>query len=175
MTFKEHIMQEKIDLHSAKRPYETAAFIIFAIMFIQQMAYWGLQVFRFVKNGWMTLNLPSTPAFVIRIISIDASKWLYVILGFLGLVLWYFIIYLLVFNYCQKKGYAKWVWTTLIAFGPATILFIPTYLIYAVYVFRPYVFRFIRRGVEEYKAFHVAHEFEEEVATETNEVDEKTE
>jgi hypothetical protein len=67
-----------------------------------------------------------------------------------------------VWNYCRKRGLAKWTWTTLIAFGPGAIFLVPTYLIYAVYVFRPYLFRFIRRGVDEYKKFNTDYVFSEE-------------
>lgn len=162
MSIKDIIDQEKEELQSVKRPYETAAFIIFAVLFIQQLAYWIRGIIQLIDTGWMSLNLPGTPAFVIRIINIDTSSWLWTILGLLGLVLWYFLIYLLVWNYCKKNGYAKWVWTALIVFGPGTILLVPTYLIYAIYVFRPYVFRFIKKGVEEYKSFNPNNKFKEE-------------
>ncbi|MEC9485050.1 MAG: hypothetical protein UMR38_04150 [Candidatus Izemoplasma sp.] len=162
MNLKEQFKMERNALKNGKRPYETAAFIIFAVMLFQQMAYWWFNLFKFIQNGWMSTNLPSTPTFVIRIIAIDNTKWLYVILGVLGLMLWYAIIFVLVFDYCNRKGYAKWVWTSLILFGPATILFVPTYLIYAIYVFRPYIFRFIRRGVDEYKMFAGDYQFDEE-------------
>lgn len=163
MSIKEIIDQEKQDLKSVKRPYETAAFIVFAVLFVEQIGYWLLRLFDFIKNGgWFSTNLPRTPLFVTRIIQIDASKWIWVLAGLAGLVLWYFLIYLLVWNYCKKNGYAKWVWTTLIVFGPGTIFLVPTYLIYVLYVFRPYVFRFVKKGVEEYKAFNPNHQFKEE-------------
>ncbi len=175
MNLKEQFLIERNDLKQGKRPYETAAFIIFAIMLLQQLAYWGLHLFRFIKNGWMSTNLPSTPGFVIRIITLDNTSWLYVILGILGLALWYGIIFVLVFDYCNRKGYAKWVWTTLILFGPATIILIPTYLLYAIYVFRPYVFRFIRRGVDEYKMFNGNYRFGEDKEEPAHEQVQKTE
>lgn len=163
MSIKELIDQEKQDLKSVKRPYETAAFIIFSVLFIEQIGYWLLRLFDFIKNGgWFNTNLPRTPLFVTRIITIDASKWIWVLAGLAGFILWYFLIYLLVWNYCKKRGYAKWVWTTLIVFGPGAIFLVPTYLIYALYVFRPYFFRFIKKGVEEYKAFNPNQQFEEE-------------
>lgn len=36
MTFKEQFQQERQELRDGNRPYETAAFIIFAVMLIQQ-------------------------------------------------------------------------------------------------------------------------------------------
>ncbi|MCF7926090.1 MAG: hypothetical protein K9L74_00745 [Candidatus Izimaplasma sp.] len=111
----------------------------------------------------MNTNLPTTPAFVRNIISVDITKWIWVLAGLLGLVVWYALLYLLGWNYCRKHGYAKWIWTTLIAFGPNSIFLVPTYLIYAVYLFRPYLFRFIRRGVDEYNAYDSNYAFKEEV------------
>lgn len=162
MSIKEIIEEEKQDLQSVKRPYETAAFILFAVMFVQQFAFWVYRFIQFISNGWMATNMPNTPGFVSRIINIDNTSWLWVLLGIAGMVFYYFIIYLLVWNYCKKNGYAKWVWTALIVFGPAAILFVPTYLIYAIYVFRPYVFRFIKKGVTEYKSFDPDKKFKEE-------------
>ena len=165
MSIKDIIEEEKQDLQSVKRPYETAAFILFAVMFVQQFAYWVYRFIQFISNGWMATNMPDTPAFVLRIINMDNTSWLWVLLGLAGMVLYYFIIYILVWNYCKKNGYAKWVWTALIVFGPVTIFFVPTYLIYAIYVFRPYVFRFIKKGVEEYKSFNPNTKFKEENET----------
>lgn len=172
MGFSEELKKESQELKAVKRPYETAAFLIFAIMLFQQLAYWLIRMNNFRKaikaaagtwNPTFNTNLPTTPAFVIRIIQIDATKWLYVLLGLIGLVLWYFLIYLFVWNYCRKRKLAKWTWTVLIAFLPVNILFIPAYILYAVYVFRPYFFRFIKRMVEEYKAYNPSVPFPEEV------------
>lgn len=172
MGFKEVLSKEKEELRKVKRPYETAAFIIFAVLFIQQILYLILRIIEFIIDikdaggNWnpsISTNIPSIPAFVVRIIQIDATKWIFVLLGILGLVLWYYLIYLFVWNYCRKRGFAKWVWTSLIVFGPTSIFLIPVYLIYAVYVFRPYFFRFIKRGVLEYKNFTTDFQFEEDI------------
>lgn len=175
MGFSEELKKESQALKAVKRPYETAAFLIFTIMLFQQLAYWVIRILRFRKDikaaagAWnpnFNTNLPTTPAFVIRIIQIDATKWLYVLLGLIGLVLWYFLIYLFVWNYCRKRNLAKWTWTVLITFLPVNILFIPAYILYAVYVFRPYFFRFIKRMVEEYKAYNPSIPFPEELEEE---------
>ena len=46
---------------------------------------------------------------------------------------------------------------------PGNVIFMPPFLWFAVYVFRPYLMRFAKRAVEEYKAFDPNHKFEEEV------------
>ncbi len=181
MGFSEELKKESQALKAVKRPYETAAFLIFAIMLFQQLAYWLLRINDFRKdikaaaglwNPSFVTNLPTTPAFVVRIIQIDPTKWLYVLLGLIGLAVWYFLIYLFVWNYCKKRNLAKWTWTVLIAFLPVNILFIPAYILYAVYVFRPYFFRFIKRIVEEYKAYDPSIPFQEE---EEEEIDQEVE
>ncbi|QMS85455.1 hypothetical protein [Candidatus Xianfuyuplasma coldseepsis] len=172
MGFKEQFEKERSELQNVKRPYETAAFLIFAVMFIQQIGYWVLRTLEQLKDikdaagAWnpsFSTNLPTTPAFVTRIINIDATKWLWVIVGFLALALWYFLIYLFVWRYCQNHGYAKWTWTVLIVFLPTTLFLVPVYVWYAIYVFRPYIMRFLKRAVVEFKEFNPNHQFTEEV------------
>lgn len=175
MSFKEEFEHEKRDLLENKRPYETAAAIIFGVFFLQQI---GFLIFRtieflidFFKSGvtaYYSFTSMTTPTFFQRIINVDSSKLIYVLIGLAALALWYGLIYIFVFRYCQKRGLAKWTWTTLIMFGP-TILFMPPYIIYAVYVFRPYFFRFIKTVVEEYKAFDVHTKFKEEIEVEAKE------
>lgn len=166
MSIKDEFQKESKSLLDVKKPYETAAFVIFAIMFIQQVFYIFISIFDFferlgdsgmklsdkvVSFRWgSTTNLP---IFVGRILNIESANVLYMLLSFMFLGLWYVLLFFFVWNYCRKHNYAKWTWTALIAFGPANIFLVPTYLIYAIYVFRPYLFRFIKRGVEEYKQF----------------------
>lgn len=164
MSVKDIISEEKKDLLKVKRPYETAAFLIFSIMFVRQMFFWVINLIKFIgASTFFSTNLPTTPAFVIQLINLNSTKWIWVIVGFLGLVLWYFLIYLFVWNYCRVKGYAKWTWTALIAFLPTTLFLVPVYIWYAIYVFRPYIMRFIKKAVEEYKAFDPNAKFPEEV------------
>ena len=158
MGFKEDLDREKHALKSGKRPYESAAFLIFAILMVQQLFYLGRNIFLFVKNGgfFSVTNITvigNLQAFFNRIVFIDSSKWIFVIGAIVALAVYYFLIYLLVWNYCKKRNKAKWTWTLLIVFGP-NILFMPPYVFYAIYVFRTYFFRFIKTIVEEYKAFN---------------------
>lgn len=158
MGFKEELDREKNALLTSKRPYETAAFIVFLVLFVQQFGILILRIVNFIKDskgaatGWFSTNGLTTPAFFSRIVLLDSSKHTYVFIAIAALILWYFLIYLLVWNYCKKRNKAKWTWTLMIVFGP-TILFMPPYIIYAIYVFRSYFFRFIKTVVEEYKEF----------------------
>lgn len=181
------INDEKNDLLNVKRPFETAAFLIFGIFFVQQVFYIIVNFIQYLgrigdRNDWVAGggatysvnftfgNTPNIPAFVVRVLNIDSSKFIWVLAAFLFLAVWYFLIWLLVWNYCRKNNLAKWTWTALIAFGPATILLVPTYLIYAIYVFRPYVFRFIRKGVKEYKLYNENYKFKEDQESDTFEL-----
>ena len=179
MNVKDQLLKEKDELLNIKKPYETAAFIIFGIFFIQQMFYLFMAFIRhfqalgvrsdFIDAGGTTykvyfnyLTTPNLPVFVGRVLNLGSDKFIWVALSLLFLALWYGLIWLFVWNYCRKRGLAKWTWTALIAFGPAIVFNIPMYLIFAVYVFRPYIFRFIRRGVDEYKKYNEKYEFSEE-------------
>ena len=158
MGFKKDLDREKNALLSGKRPYETAAFLVFSILFIQQISVFALRIFRFIKDsagaatGWFSFGGMTTPVFVSRIIGLDNTSFMYLYVAIAALALWYFLIYLLVWKYCKDHNKAKWTWTLLIVFGPA-ILFMPPYIFYAIYVFRNYFFRFVKIIVEEYKAF----------------------
>lgn len=169
MSFKEIVNKEKEDLLANKRPYETAAFIIFSVLFLQQLTVLLYRLYDFFRDrsesltNFAIFNTGSTtaPNFFVRLVAIDSTKILFVLLAFAALVFWYFLVYLLVFRYCKRHGYAKWTWTTLIVFGP-TMLFIPPYMFYVVYVFRPYFFRFIKTVIEEYHAYDPTVPFPEE-------------
>jgi hypothetical protein len=171
MSFKEELKKEQLDLQNSKRPYETAAFLVFAVMFLQQMAFLIYRFWNFVKaskgaaTGWFSTASMTTPPLFSRVVSLDNSKYLYVYLAILALALWYFLIYLFVWRYCKRRGLAKWTWTLLVVFGP-TILLMPPYIFYAIYVFRPYFFRFIKTVIEEYKAYDPKIPFPEEMEEE---------
>ncbi len=169
MSLKDEVQKEKTALLTNKRPYESAAAIIFFVFMFQQV---GFLIYRTVEyfidllkpnvTPYYSLTSMTTPTFFSRIINVDSSSLIIVLLALATLALWYFLIYLFVFKYCQKRKLAKWTWTTLVLFGP-TILFTPPYIIYAVYIFRPYFFRFIKTVIEEYKAFDVKTKFKEEL------------
>jgi len=170
MSLKEVLQEERQDLQSIKRPYETAAFIIFMLLFIQQLAWLGKALWQFIFDSttitflsvanWCNAN---NQGWIARIVTIDSTKWVWVIAGLLGYVLYWAIIYFLVWDYCKRHGYAKWTWTTLVVFLPGNLLFMPAYMWFIVYVFRPYIMRFIKRAMVEYKQFDPNHKFEEEL------------
>ncbi len=176
MSFKQEFEKEKADLVHNKRPYETAAAIIFAVLMFQQIGFllyrtveYLIDLFKAGVTPYFSCNGMTTPAFFARIIGIDSSAVIVVILAIAALALWYFLIYVFVFRYLKRRGEAKWTWTTLILFGP-TLLFMPPYIFFIIYVFRPYFFRFIKTIVEEYKAFDVKTKFKEELPEPSEEV-----
>lgn len=182
---KQELMKEQKDLLSGKRPYESAAFVIFAVLMFNQL-FWITNAFiKYFKDlhksnvaeaatpgsGWnvyFTANSFNITAinnlqnFFNRILGIDSSKWYIIAIAFLALGLFYFLIYLLVWNYARKRGLPKWTWTLFILYGP-TVFFMPPYMWFVLYVFKDYFFRFVKRIVEEYKAFDVNKKFSEEV------------
>jgi len=116
----------------------------------------------------------TTQGFFGRIIALDNSSWLYISLAFVALLVYYALIYIFVYKYSEKHGYAKWTWTLIVVFGPSILLTSP-YYIYALYVFRPYVFRFLKRVVHEYQTYDPTKPFAEEVeAEETTQAEAKS-
>lgn len=165
MSLKDQFSKEKEAIINNKRPYETAAFIIFSVLIIQQLFFLFRAIIKFMdkaNNFFSTANITITTnnqGFFNRIVNIDSSSWMYVLLAIAALAFYYFLIYLFVWNYCRKRDLAKWTWTLIVVFGPGIFL-IPAYIWYVAYVFRPYIFRFIKRGIEEYKAFNPDQELE---------------
>lgn len=78
---------------------------------------------------------------------------MYVIIVVSILELYFFLIYIFVWNYCKKRILAKWTRTTLVVFGPG-MFFIPAYMLYIIYIFREYISKIIKTIIEEYKAFY---------------------
>ncbi len=153
MSVKEKLKTEKSSLMNKTRPYETVAFIIFAILFLQQIALLFVSLYRFATGGVLTffsMANQTTPGFFGRIIAIDNQDGFIVFLAFLAYLFFYAIIYVFVFSYCERHGYAKWTWTLLVVFGPNIFLISPLY-IYAAFVFRPYLFSFMNTMIAEFK------------------------
>jgi len=177
MGFKEVINKEREDLKNVKRPYETASFIVLAILIIQNLFFWFRNIIEFMDkaNNWFSTAgitvAMNNSGFVARLISLESDKWLYVILGFLAFLLYWVLIYFFVWNYCRSRGLAKWTWTLFVVYGP-TIIFVPALVWYVIYAFRPYFFRFIKRVVVEFNEFDPNQQFEEDV--EEPEVQEET-
>ena len=91
MGFKENIGKEKQALISTRRPYETAAFIIFSLLFLQQAFYLIRSTYLFAKNKtfFSLTNITSVgnlQAFFNRTVFVDSTKWIWVILAISFLV-----------------------------------------------------------------------------------------
>lgn len=158
MGIKEVLNEEVKDLKKVKRSYESVAFLLFAILLGQQLIYLIFNLIRLIggkttfmsTNGWVTSNLMG---FISRIINLGSSNWIYILLGIAGFVFYYFLIYVFVWNYSKKNNLAKWTWTLFIVFGP-TVFLIQPYIFFVVYAFRPYLARFAKRMVREFKAYN---------------------
>ncbi len=168
MGLKEEFNREQKELLESKRPYETAAFILFSLLFLQQLFYLGRNFIRFAFDSTVTFMSTTNitvggnlMTFVTRILNIDSTKWIYVLLAIGMWLLYYVLIYYFVWNYCKKRGLAKWTWTTFVVFGPAIFL-APPYIWFVIYVFRPYIMRFIKKAVVEFREFDPNKEFPEE-------------
>jgi len=157
MSFKEVLDKEVKDLKKVKRPYETAAFLLFAILLVQQLIYLFKALIDVIfnnvnfltTNGWCTSNLMG---FVARIVNLNSTNWFFIIMGILAYFLYYFLIYIFVWNYAKKHNLAKWTWTVFIVFGP-TILFIPPYIFFVLYAYRSYFVRFVKKLTTEFKEY----------------------
>ncbi len=177
MGFKEELNKEMDELKKVRRPYETAAFILFAILVLQQLIYLLKYLIDFISknsgflstNGWTNANLMG---FIVRIVGLGSSKWIYVILGVLAFVIYYALMYFFVWNYCKKRNLAKWTWTLLVVFGP-TIFLIPSYIWFVVYVFRPYLARFAKKMYQEFKDYDPKKPLPEEAEVEKEPVEAK--
>jgi len=141
-----------------KRPYEYVAFVLFLILFVQQIALIFIRFIQYLDRPaatrfYSTASL-TTPGFFSRIIGLGSDSLLYVLLAFLALAFYYALIYILVYRYCDRHDYAKWTWTLLVVFG-SSIFFMAPYYFYAAFVFRPYLMRMIKGLVDEYQAIDV--------------------
>ena len=101
MSIKDEIVNEKNQLISVKRPFETAAALLFLIFFVQQIFYIFLnfvEYFRqigvrndFVDTGgtsykvFFSFNMngstPNLPVFVGRILGVDSSKFFWILVS----------------------------------------------------------------------------------------------
>lgn len=171
MGFKDEVMKEKDQLLKNKRPYETAAFIIFMVLFLQQMFYLFRNLVQFMDKNTTNFsttnitNIGNLQGFFNRIIFLDSSSWFYVILAIGALALYFALMYFFVFEYCRKRGLPKWTWTTLVIYGPGVFL-APMYIWFIIYVHRGYIFRFLKKGYVEFKAFTGEETFQEEIEEE---------
>lgn len=164
MTIKDVLESERKELQSVKRPYETVAFLITAVLFFQQFFYLVLNFIKFISNGFFSsanFTNANLQGFIVRIVNIDSSSWIIVILAILAWLFYYVAIFLLVWNYARKHNLAKWTWTLFVAFGP-TVFLIPAYIWFVIYAYRSYLVRFAKRVVTEFKEFDPQQKFPEE-------------
>lgn len=137
MSVNEILKNEKEDLKSFKKVYESVSFLILMVLIFQQITFLIINLINFSKSGWFSTNNFATAnlqAFVSRIVGINSSSTVFIILGILAWVFYYFLVYLLVWNFCNKQGHAKWTWTLFVTFGP-TIFLAPAYIWYILYIF----------------------------------------
>ncbi|MFA7075741.1 MAG: hypothetical protein WC152_03630 [Candidatus Izemoplasmatales bacterium] len=160
MVMKESVKREISDLKSFKKIYETIAFLTFTILILQQLVYLVVNLINFTKLGWFTTaNFASAnlQAFISRIVTINSTSIIIVILAILGWLLYYFLLYILVWRFSQKRNMAKWTWTLFVSFGP-TLFFIPAYIWFILYVFRKPIMIVIKKIIDEFKKSNVIEE-----------------
>jgi len=158
MNLKEELQQEKEELMKNKKPHETVAFILFAILFAQQFLILLYRIVEYIVDWidpatattYFDCSSMTTPAFFQRIVLIDSKSVLLILLALAALAFWYILIYKLVFEYSQKHGMSKWTWTTLVMFGP-NLVFVPAYMIYIAFVFRKPLIDFMRKILKDVK------------------------
>jgi hypothetical protein len=181
MSFKDVWNEERQDLQSVKRPYETAAFLLFALFFLQQIVWLLVRMYDYLFDDnitslstthWLSANYQN---WIGRIIGHDSDNWLFILAGLGGFLLYYFVVYVLVWNYCKRHNLAKWTWTFLVVYVPFNLFFVPTIIWFALYVFRPYIMRFMKRAYAEFQSFDPATAFPEEVEAVVDEEAEPTE
>ncbi|MDD3478300.1 MAG: hypothetical protein PHP32_05440 [Candidatus Izemoplasmatales bacterium] len=166
MGFKEVLEEEKKELQSVKRPYETVAFLIFAALFVQQAFYLVKGFIDFTSKGWLAVGNftnANLQGYIVRICGIDNTSWIVVILVIVAWAFYWIALYLLVWNYAAKNHLAKWVWTLYVAFGP-TVLFVPAYVAFIAYAYRGYLVRFAKKVVSEFKTVDANQQFPEDQA-----------
>jgi hypothetical protein len=153
MGVKEIIKSEKDELKSFNRPYEPVAFIVLAVLIFQQLVFLVKNLVDFSNLGWFsTANFASAnlQGFVSRIVGIDSTSILFIILGIIAWLAYYFVLYLLVWKFAKTQKLAKWTWTLFVAFGP-TIFLAPPYIWFILYVFRDYIMGFFKKIVVDFK------------------------
>jgi len=151
MSFKENFENEVKDLKSFKKFYETIAFFVFSILVVQQLFFLVVNLIDFKKNTWFSTNNFSTSnlqGYVNRIVQIDSSSVLVVIIAIIAWVLYYVFLYFVVFKFSSKRGMSKWTWTLFVAFGP-TIFLAPAYIWFILFAYRYEIYSIFKKLVTE--------------------------
>jgi len=164
MGLKEAVLDQKKELESGKKPYETASFLILVILLgYQWVTMANMFLYKWANNfTFFNTGFTNMPAFVVRIFGVAGSTgqalWGYiallVYLGYLALV------FVFVWWYCKKRGHAKWTWTLIVMFSP-NIFLVSTLVIYAAYAFRVYLYRFIKSIFIDFKEYDYKKDMQE--------------
>ncbi|MBN2833371.1 MAG: hypothetical protein JXR48_00235 [Candidatus Delongbacteria bacterium] len=153
MGVKEIIKSEKDELQNFNRPYEPVAFIVLAVLIFQQLVFLVKNLIDFADLGWFsTASFASAnlQGFVSRIVGINSTSVLFIILGIIAWLAYYVVLYLLVWKFAKTQKLAKWTWTLFVAFGP-TIFLAPPFIWFILYVYRDYIIRFFKKVVNDFK------------------------
>lgn len=164
MGFQQAFKKEAVSLKSFKKVYETVAFLVFAVLIFQQLFYLVVNIINFGNFGFFSVNnfcTSNLQGFVARIVGINNTSVVFMILGILAWFVYYFFLYLLVFRFAQKQKMAKWTWTLFVAFGP-TILFVPSYIWFILFAFRKPLMIVLKKILAEFHDQEIPEEDEEE-------------
>jgi len=180
MGFKQVLKKEAASLKSFKKVYETVAFLALAVLIFQQLFYLVVNIINFSRLGFFSVNnfcTSNLQGFVARIVGINNTSVVFMILGILAWFVYYFFLYLLVFRFAQKQKMAKWTWTLFVAFGP-TILFVPSYIWFILFAFRKPLMIVMRKILAEFNETEILEDEEieeEEIVEEDKEEEAKEE
>jgi len=180
MGFKQVLKKEAASLKSFKKVYETVAFLALAVLIFQQLFYLVVNIINFSRLGFFSVNnfcTSNLQGFVARIVGINNTSVVFMILGILAWFVYYFFLYLLVFRFAQKQKMAKWTWTLFVAFGP-TILFVPSYIWFILFAFRKPLMIVMKKILAEFNETEILEDEEieeEEIVEEDKEEEAKEE
>ena len=152
MGVKDQILEQKRELESGKKPYETASFLLLVLLLgYQWFTIANMYLLKWANNSTVfntgVINLPN---FVERfyVLGTNIGNFIAPVIYIVYLAL----VFVLVWWYCKKRGHAKWTWTLIVLFAPNIFLISPVVL-YAAYAFRVYLYRFIKSIMEDFKAY----------------------
>lgn len=174
MGFKESFNHGKEQLEKGKKPFETASFLLLVVLLgYQWFSVINMYIFKWANNNTaFSTRLSNLPVFVDRFYDMGNNLGnFFAPLIYIGYLL---LVFILVWWYCNKRGYAKWTWTLIVLFAPSIFL-VPPVVLYAAYAFRVYLYRFIKSIILDFNNYDLAEdlaelEVEEEEYKETKEV-----
>ena len=171
MGLKESVMDQKRELESGKKPYETASFLILVILLgYQWITMANMMLYKWANDfTFFNTTFTNLPLFVTRILGMAGTTgkdfWGYI--AFLVYVGYLALVFVFVWWYSKKKGHAKWTWTLIVLFSPNIFLVSPV-VIYAAYAFRVYLYRFIKSIITDYEDYDYKKDMKEIEADEVH-------